>query len=1044
MNLIKVFLLSFTLSFSYAAEKTSSTVVPAKIQSLLEQYCTDCHGAKKKKGDIRLHNIADLSKDFQSNLLNKIEQEIFLENMPPDDEDQPTAAERQVLFSWLNSQYQRLGEKSKFQDKLKTPAFGNYVNHEKLFSGEYKDKPGFTADRRWLLSEFIFNDKMNRVLDHQGMRTIDGVRQKVYGDNGVSLGLKAMGGRTLRTSLTNPFLLPKNIGVRYYDNTMLTNGHLLTMIGNAKKIATHMSSEKTMKAHYPGMYSFMKMEFEHRQILQSREKFLKTYMDRVAQDIYKEKNKSFLPTFTATQITKPATHDANGKKMKKAAFHASNPGPAEMFFIYREIRKHKKEGDTDQQLIAKCEQDWFNYGIDARKAKRRIVFMNGYMEEIYQEMEKKGGNEKAKFANGLVEKIYKDGNQKTTLAPYKKLADAEMSIINTSILKNRQKGDRFNKVIAKCMNDWEQSFKAVRQAAGGVGDKGINSIVKELYSKIFERVPSAEELKLNNMLMKDYMQDMGNQQAIAKLAQTLLLNTEFVYRSEFGVGQADAHGRKMMSPRDASYAIAYALTDSKPDAKLVDAVQNGKLNTREDYKREVARMLKNRQQYYVIDEAVQKANFAPSLTNMPIRKIRFFREFFGYTKAMSIFKDNVRLGANYDSSKGSLVDEADMLVCHIMENDQKVFEELLTTEKFYIFHSGDNKAMKAYSDRIKTVYDYFKDKDWENFTEDQLYAHWPFIDKMKLRGTVFPNFLKSKRKKGWVRSFKRMMAGFTKQLSKGQKAAAPYNIIPLHYRHKGNATGRTGMVMRSEQVGKFFNVDYTNWDYPTTQPAKVPNRKGMLTHPAWLIAHAQNTETDPVIRGKWVREKLLAGTIPDVPITVEAVIPEDHHKTLRSRLVGVTEKKECWRCHKHMNPLGYTFEIYNDFGIYRTKESLEHPDNLITKATAKQPLYVDQRAVYKTLPVNAKGFLKGTGDDKLDGEVKDAIELAERLGKSSKVRQSIIRHVFRYFMGRNEVLSDSKTLIEADQVYVKSGGSFDALIVSLLSSDSFIYRKKVR
>ncbi len=78
----------------------------------------------------------------------------------------------------------------------------------------------------------------------------------------------------------------------------------------------------------------------------------------------------------------------------------------------------------------------------------------------------------------------------------------------------------------------------------------------------------------------------------------------------------------------------------------------------------------------------------------------------------------------------------------------------------------------------------------------------------------------------------------------------------------------------------------------------------MLTHPAWLIAHAQNTETDPVKRGKWVREKLLAGTVPDIPITVDAVIPEDHHKTLRQRLAAKTEEEYCSKCHKLMNPLG--------------------------------------------------------------------------------------------------------------------------------------------
>ena len=44
-------------------------------------------------------------------------------------------------------------------------------------------------------------------------------------------------------------------------------------------------------------------------------------------------------------------------------------------------------------------------------------------------------------------------------------------------------------------------------------------------------------------------------------------------------------------------------------------------------------------------------------------------------------------------------------------------------------------------------------------------------------------------------------------------------------------------------------------------------------------------------------------------------------------------------------------------------------------------------------------------------------------------------------MGRNETLADSKTLIDADKAYLKSNGSFDEVIVSLLTSDSFIYRK---
>ncbi len=94
--------------------------------------------------------------------------------------------------------------------------------------------------------------------------------------------------------------------------------------------------------------------------------------------------------------------------------------------------------------------------------------------------------------------------------------------------------------------------------------------------------------------------------------------------------------------------------------------------------------------------------------------------------------------------------------------------------------------------------------------------------------------------------------------------------------------------------------------------------------------------------------------------------------------------------------------------------------------------------------MNAKGLQQGTGDESLGGEVTDVLDMTERLSKSSRVRQSIIRHAFRYFIGRNEVLSDSKTLMDADQAYVESDGSFDAVIVSLLTSDSFIYRQATR
>ena len=575
-------------------------------------------------------------------------------------------------------------------------------------------------------------------------------------------------------------------------------------------------------------------------------------------------------------------------------------------------------------------------------------------------------------------------------------------------------------------------------AATGPDDAGINALIDELYAKVFERPPSDSERAENRELLKLFMDKLDRQLAITKLIESLILNTEFVYRHEFGAGPADEHGRRMMSPRDASYALAYALTDSSPDAELAKAAREGRLNTRDDYAREVRRMLKRRDRWTIIDEAVQAANINPSVTSQPIRKLRFFREFFGYPAALKVFKDDSRFGAGrHEQAVSRLIEEADMLVEYILEEDERVFETLLTTDRFYIFHNGDNASMKAASDALRNIYECFKDKDWPSWEPEDVAPHEAFLrEHWEFQREKVGDHAKI------LKKLQRMMAGLELHFSEGQTGALPYMKNGMGYWHGGPVLGRSGQQMRGEQVTTYWNIDWRSWDYPSHQPAKIPNRKGLLTHPAWLIAHAQNLETDPIHRGKWIREKLLAGTIPDVPITVDAVIHPDKGKTLRQRMENRTGESYCWRCHQKMDPLGFPFESYDDFGRYRTQENLEHPDNLIEKADRKVlNVFGASLPVYKTLSVDARGVLKGTDDPRLDGEVDGAFDLLDRLARSDKVRQSIIRHAFRYFLGRNETLADSKTLIDADKAYLNNNGSFDEVVISLLTSDSFIYRK---
>lgn len=207
-----------------------------------------------------------------------------------------------------------------------------------------------------------------------------------------------------------------------------------------------------------------------------------------------------------------------------------------------------------------------------------------------------------------------------------------------------------------------------------------------------------------------------------------------------------------------------------------------------------------------------------------------------------------------------------------------------------------------------------------------------------------------------------------------------------------------------------------DWKWTQQQPVELPadERVGVLSHPAWLVAWSGNFDNHPVQRGRWIRTRLLGGFVPDVPIGVDARIPEGD-TPLRHRLAAVTGATECWRCHKLMDNLGLPFEQFDHFGRFRRFEQEQ--------------------------PVDTRGEIAYTDDKTLNGEVTNHVELIHQLAKSEYVEQMFVRYAFRYFMGRNETLGDAGTLQNAWKAYRNNDGSFRALVVSLLSSDSFLYRQ---
>ena len=573
-------------------------------------------------------------------------------------------------------------------------------------------------------------------------------------------------------------------------------------------------------------------------------------------------------------------------------------------------------------------------------------------------------------------------DDKEGIREYAALLFADSAVVNV-LMTNA--GTTADQLIEK-----QPALRALSESKVAPPKEALDDAIRNHFRRVVYREPSDEELAGYRELFTQSADDADCAEATRVTLMAIMLHHEAVYRVEIGLGVAEPDGRRMLAPTELAFAISYALTDSRPDDELMRAVREGGMRSRDDVRAQVERILN--------DRSIDKP-----------RILRFFREFFGYNQAHKVFKDAKRSGgfSYYGENYPEMYErDADFFVMKILETDKDVFGQLLTSDKYYILNRQTFR---------NTIYAFYLEHK-EQLDQDELSKEMEsdLLARLDLAGWHEVN------KKYHLHKFNRGFNG----------TAAAIRQIVKEVREWKNTTDEEKLLHAMQPLYKKYPMVYDltddEQDFLLPQPYQRPNRAGMLTHPAWLIAHSLNDTTDPIRRGKWIQERLLAGTVPDLPITVDATVPEDHEKTLRERL-SVTEKEECWRCHRKMNPLGYAFEIYDDFGRYRTEERLD-----------KLPR-VDGEFPQK--PINAKSSLTGTGNPELDGETDDALDLIERLAASDRVRQSMIRHVFRYMMGRNELLSDSQTLIAADKAYGDNDGSFNALLISMLTSDSFLYRK---
>lgn len=245
--------------------------------------------------------------------------------------------------------------------------------------------------------------------------------------------------------------------------------------------------------------------------------------------------------------------------------------------------------------------------------------------------------------------------------------------------------------------------------------------------------------------------------------------------------------------------------------------------------------------------------------------------------------------------------------------------------------------------------------------------------------------------------------------------------VPANYDYQQGRANTYKTVSRINAVygigeGDAQAVQHTREDRWRVMPA-AQKRGGVLTHPAWLASHSGSFENGAaaVLRGRWLREKLLCQDVDDLPIGVDASLGDDTKElSARARIQGKTEQTQCYGCHVLMNPLGYPFEEFNHTGFTRIEDHGAPPDGSST--------------------------LRQMPDPALDGlQVQGAAELSAALGASPWVKRCFIRQSFRYYMGREEYMSDACTLSLMEAAYDERG-SFVDMLVALLTSPAFTHR----
>lgn len=228
---------------------------------------------------------------------------------------------------------------------------------------------------------------------------------------------------------------------------------------------------------------------------------------------------------------------------------------------------------------------------------------------------------------------------------------------------------------------------------------------------------------------------------------------------------------------------------------------------------------------------------------------------------------------------------------------------------------------------------------------------------------------------------------------------------------------------RSAELAAIYGSE--PWDGVSTPP-RMPGgeRTGLLTRALFLANSSANSR--PIMKGVFIRRRLLCDDIPPPPTGVNAVPPELRpDMTTRQVVEALTEQpgSQCAVCHAtSINPLGFATEGFDALGRFRAEQRLFAADGTLTGS-----LPVDTHVVPQVTSGDVRSV---TGPD----------ALAELMLQSGKLELCLARNYFRFTFGRWEDDERDACVIERLRARLVETDSFEQMLREVAWAPEFRQR----